>query len=181
MKSICKECRENLFAPTVKKRKIGTLDIYSFYRYSTIEMFLLHKHQPEGYRIFRDLADMTLKPFMQNFTLEIKNPVFIIGIDEKAKDGYSHVAAMTHRMKSSLSKPLHAALLSQNDVNYAGKSLQYRLNHPRDFIYNGPENIEAILVDDIVTTGITLQEAQITLKRRNIDVLFALTLADARE
>ena len=180
LRTICNECRDRLFAPTIRKRKVGSLDVISFYRYSSVESLLLHKHKPEGYRIFRELADATLKPFIENFVREDSKPVAVIGIDETIKGGYSHVAAMTRQMKTRLSTPLHASLLSRNRVNYAGKTLQYRLDHPRDFHYRGPKGIDAILVDDIITTGITLQEAQSTLKRYHVNVLFALTLADAR-
>ena len=180
LSTICKNCKARLFAPTIRKRKVGSLDVISFYRYSTLESLLLHKHKPEGYRIFRELADATLKPFIENFVREDPKPVAVIGIDERVKGGYSHVATMTRRMKTRLSTPLHASLLSRNHVNYAGKTLQYRLDHPRDFQYCGPKGIDVILVDDIITTGITLQEAQSTLKQHNVNVLFALTLADAR-
>jgi competence protein ComFC len=126
------------------------------------------------------LASVTLKPFIENFVREDPKAVAIIGIDETVKNGYSHVAAMTRQMKTRSSRPLHASLLSRNSVNYAGKTLQYRLNHPRDFRYRGPKGIDVILVDDIITTGITLQEAQQTLRGHHINVLFALTLADAK-
>ena len=180
LKTICSDCRDRFFVPTISKRKVGSLEVISFYRYSTIESLLLHKHKPEGYRIFRDLAQVTMKPFIENFMREEPKPVAIIGIDETIRNGYSHVAAMTRQMKTKLSTPLYASLLSRNSVNYAGKTLQYRLDHPRDFYYRGPSGIDAILVDDIITTGITLQEAQGTLKRYDVNVLFALTLADAR-
>ena len=180
LKTVCRECRERLFVPTITKRKVGTLEVISFYRYSVLEPLLLHKHRPEGYRIFRDLANVTLKPFIENFVRQDPKPVAIVGIDETVKNGYSHVAAMTRQMKTRSSTPLHASLLSRNSVNYAGKTLQYRLNHPRDFRYHGPEGIDVILVDDIITTGITLQEAQQTLREHHINVLFALTLADAK-
>jgi competence protein ComFC len=41
--------------------------------------------------------------------------------------------------------------------------------------------VHAILVDDIITTGITLQEAQKVLMQHGVNVLFALTLADVEE
>jgi len=59
--------------------------------------------------------------------------------------------------------------------------VEYRLDHPRNFHYRGPRGIEAVLVDDVVTSGITLQEAYETLRREEVDVLFAVTLADAQE
>jgi competence protein ComFC len=71
--------------------------------------------------------------------------------------------------------------MAQNRVNYSGKSLQFRLEHPRDFRYSGKTSIDAILVDDIVTTGITLQEAQKVLTSAGVNVLFALVLADVEE
>ncbi|HQR74166.1 MAG TPA: ComF family protein [Sulfurovum sp.] len=178
---ICKTCRENLFAPTMGTRKVGTLDVISFYKYSSLEALLHTKHKAEGYRIYKTLAKMTMKPFIEEFTEADDRMVYIIGIDEYVKSGYSHVALLTRAMKTKHSKPLHGALLAQNRVNYAGKSLQFRLENPRDFHYTGKAGIDVILVDDIITTGITLQEAQSVLLSYGVNVLFALTLADVQE
>lgn len=122
-----------------------------------------------------------MQPFIDKFLKESDSYVYIIGVDEKIKGGYSHVASLTKDMKRDRSKVLHSSLMSQNSISYAGKTLQYRLNHPREFLYSGHRDIDAILVDDIVTTGITLQEAEDTLNMSSVNVLFALTLADARE
>ncbi len=167
--------------PAIRRRKVGTLEVISFYPYSAIESLLLHKHKPEGHRIYRDLARITFKPFIHAFVQADSRQIGIIGVDERVKKGYSHVACLTHATKTDLSKPLHSVLLSANSITYAGKTLQYRLDHPRDFRYSGPSQIDAILVDDIVTTGITLQEAQNKLREHGVNVLFALTLADAQE
>ncbi len=104
-----------------------------------------------------------------------------MGIDEYVKSGYAHVALLTRAMKTKTSIPKHSALMARNRVNYSGKSLQFRLQNPREFVYKGKENIDAILVDDIITTGITLQEAQKVLMAHGVNVLFALTLADVQE
>jgi competence protein ComFC len=162
-------------------RKVGTLDVISFYKYSSLEALLHTKHKAEGYRIYKTLAKMTMKPFIEEFTEADDRMVYIIGIDEYVKSGYSHVALLTRAMKTKHSKPLHGALLAQNRVNYAGKSLQFRLENPRDFHYTGKAGIDVILVDDIITTGITLQEAQSVLLSYGVNVLFALTLADVQE
>ena len=71
--------------------------------------------------------------------------------------------------------------MARNRVNYSGKTLQYRLEHPRDFNYTGKSDIDVILIDDIITTGITLQEAHKVLTVHGVNVLFALTLADVEE
>jgi len=172
---------DQLFVPSISTRKIGTLDVISFFKYSSIETLLHSKHKPEGYRIYKALADMTMKPFIEEFVESDERDVYIVGIDEFAKSGYAHVALLTRAMRTQYSFPLHSSLMARNRVNYSGKSLQFRLQNPRDFIYTGKPNIDVILVDDIITTGITLQEAQKVLLSHGVNVLFALTLADVEE
>ena len=178
---ICELCVKQLFRTNIGTRTIGTLDVISFYKYSTLESLLLTKHKPEGYRIYKALASMTMKPFMDEFVEADDRTVYIVGVDEFVKSGYAHVALLTRAMKTKHSIPLHSALMARNRVNYSGKDLQFRLNNPRDFVYKGKSNIDVILVDDIITTGITLQEAQKVLMENGVNVLFALTLADVEE
>jgi len=178
---LCKRCIKAFFSTEIHTRTVGTLDVISFYHYSTLESLLLSKHKPEGYRIYKALAKMTVRPFMKEFVENAHGDVYIIGIDEDVKSGYAHVALLSHAMKMKTSIPLHASLMAQNRVNYSGKDLQFRLANPRNFKYTGKKNIDAILVDDIITTGITLQEAQKVLMQHGVNVLFALTLADVEE
>ena len=181
IKIICKQCVEQLFIPTISTRKVGTLDVISFFKYSALETLLHTKHKPEGYRIYKALANMTMKPFIEEFIESDDRDVYIVGIDEYVKSGYSHVALLTRAMKTRNSIPQYSSLMAQNRVNYSGKDLQFRLENPRDFLYKGKSNIDVILVDDIITTGITLQEAQKVLLSHEVNVLFALTLADVEE
>lgn len=177
---ICDDCKNKLLRPTITKRKVGTLEVISLFKYSTIEPFLLTKHQPEGFRIYRYFATQFLKPFLENFASHLDEVITLVGIDEKVKQGYSHTALLSHYASTPRIRAKHATLLARNTVSYAGKSLDYRLAHPRDFSYRGKAGLEVILLDDIVTTGVTLQEAHTVLEKHDIEVLFALTLADAR-
>ncbi|MCF6244678.1 MAG: ComF family protein [Sulfurovum sp.] len=178
---ICDVCKNQLFRTNIGTRTVGTLDVISFYKYSALEALLLTKHKPEGYRIYKALAHMTMKPFIHEFIESDDRQIYIVGIDEYVKSGYSHVALLTRAMKTKYSTPLHSSLMARNRVKYSGKDLQFRLNNPREFIYKGKSNIDVILVDDIITTGITLQEAQKVLIQSGVNVLFALTLADVEE
>jgi len=180
-KIICKTCIDQLLTVKMSTRKVGTLDVISFYKYSSLESLLHTKHKPEGYRIYKALAQMTMKPFIEEFVESDERDIYIVGIDEYVRSGYAHVALLSRAMKTKSSFPLHASLMAQNRVNYSGKSLQFRLENPRDFIYKGKSDIDVILVDDIITTGITLQEAQKVLIENGVNVLFALTLADVEE
>ena len=180
-KILCKTCVSQLFTLNMSTRKVGTLDVISFFKYSSLETLLHSKHKSEGYRIYKALAQMTMKPFIEEFVESDDRDVYIVGIDEYVKSGYAHVALLSRAMKTKTSFPLHSSLMAQNRVNYSGKSLQFRLENPRDFVYKGKSDIDVILVDDIITTGITLQEAQKVLMSHGVNVLFALTLADVEE
>ncbi|MGC9350375.1 MAG: ComF family protein [Sulfurovum sp.] len=178
---ICKKCQERLFKPQVHTRKVGTLDVISFYPYSAIESLLHTKHKVEGYRIYKKLAKMTMKPFIKEFAESLEGELYILGVDEYVGSGYSHTALLARELRTKSTKVMHGKLLAKNRISYSGKDLQFRLNHPRAFNYTGKRDIDVILVDDTVTTGITLQEAQSVLLQHGVNVLFALTLADAQK
>jgi len=180
IKTFCFACQTTLLQPSVTHRQVGLLDVYSFFNYQHIEDLLLTKHTPQGFKIYGALASLTFTPFIQTFLQEDSREVHIIGIDEHIKSGYSHVALLSHAMKHPKAKIHHAKLLSKSSISYAGKSLQYRLENPRLFEYKGVSNIEAILIDDIITTGTTLKEAHNILEKKGVHVLFALTLADVK-
>ena len=178
-KTFCEVCQKKLLQPSISKRTIDSLDVYSFFKYQSIEDLLLTKHTSQGFRVYKALANLSFKPFIKKFLEEDNRLVYIIGVDENVKSGYSHVALLTHEMRAKNSKIAHAKLKATNSVNYSGKSLNFRLTNPRGFVYIGESDIEAILVDDIITTGTTLKEAKEVLEEAGVDVLFSLTLADA--
>jgi len=175
--TFCSSCQDKLLKPTITKRTINGLDVYSFFNYQHIEDLLLTKHTTQGFKLYKALAKISFKPFIENFMQKNRDKIYVLGVDENVKSAYSHVALLTHTMKHKNVKILHSKLMAKNSVKYAGKSLQFRLENPRKFEYSGLKNIEVILVDDIITTGITLNEAKQLLEKNEIKVLFALTLA----
>jgi len=179
---VCAPCRERLLVPAITRRTVGTLEVVSLFGYRTLEPFLLTKHSPVGHRIYGYLGDNFLAPFLSEFAerLTSESAIRLIGIDEHVGHGYSHTAQLLHGVKHPRLDVLHGKLLARNRVDYAGKTLQYRLDHPRNFRYTGPSGGEAILIDDVITTGLTLQQAQQVLASKGVDILYAVTLADAQ-
>jgi len=175
--TFCRTCQTNLLQPTISKRRLGTLEVYSFFRYQNIEDLLLTKHTPQGFKLYKALAQLSFKPFIKEFMKKDNRPILVVGVDENVKSGYSHVALLTHELKHKNVQIQHAKLMARNKINYSGKTLQFRLENPRDFVYKGKTEGEVILVDDIVTTGTTLVEAKQVLEQSGLKVLFALTLA----
>jgi competence protein ComFC len=157
------------------------MDVVSLFHYQNIDQLLLSKHRALGYRIYRYFGRRYLQPFLQAFAEGLEGPAYLIPVDDLPQGGYSHTAVMARHASVASIRPLYGALRARNRVRYAGQSLRFRLENPRRFRYTGPQGIDAILLDDIITTGSTLSEARQVLAAAGVNVLLALTIADARE
>lgn len=132
LKHICKTCQTELLSPSFYKRKLlGKIPVYSFYKYQDIETLLLTKHTNIGHYIYTILAQNSFKPFSENF--EFTNRVVSLGVDDHVRNGYSHTAILNKELTSNLIRPLYAKLRAKNRVSYSGKDYQYRLLNPRNF------------------------------------------------
>ncbi len=176
---LCKTCLSTFLAPSPAFRVLDSgLKVYSFYPYSEIAPLLHTKHTYSGAKIFAQLGKHCLTPFLQN--AHFPEGIYAIPIDDHVRHGYSHSAILAKATKPFLT-PLYGALRAQNECTYSGKSKAFRAQHKRDFNVTCKEAMDVILIDDIVTTGATLQEAEEVLKKHSSNVLFALVLADAKE
>lgn len=175
---ICSTCQKDLLRPSIHKRKLQNgVDVISFYGYGEIKELLHTKHTDIGYYIYSILAKNSMKIFAREFTN--KQELISIAVDDHAKSGYSHTAVLNRALKSKTIKPEYNRLRARNRVSYSGKSREFRVLNPRRFELKGVEGKEVILVDDIITTGSTLEEAVRCMQAHGNKVLFCLTLADA--
>ena len=177
---ICKSCQKLFLQPNQTTRVLHDgFKIYSFYRYSEIAVLLKTKHTHIGAAVYRILAQNAMKAFKERFAFEVA--VDVVPVDDIPKSGYAHTAILAKVLRTKHLQPYYGALRAQNDVNYSAKTLHYRQTNPRDFMYRGKRNENVILVDDIVTTGTTINEAKNVILKSGAKPLFALTLADARD
>ena len=176
---ICTTCQNNLLQPSFNKRELKKdFFVYSFYKYDDIKEFLNTKYEFYGDKIFNIIATLAFKKFALNF--EFDNKIFAIPIDDHTRHEFSQTAILTNKLKSHNITPIFNKLKATNIVKYAGRDLEFRQKNKRDFIYKGNKNIQVILVDDLVTTGSTILEAKNILEQSGCEVLFALTLSDAK-
>jgi len=175
---ICGHCAANLLTPTLTQREVGGIKVFSFYKYSEIEKFLLTKHKSVGAKIFEMIAHESFVKFTQNFDFD--EPLSVVPIDDHTESGYSHTAVLAHALSSKLLRPAYGALRATNRLSFAGQTLDFREQNPRNFIFK-PTPHDVVLVDDIITTGLTIKEAIEAVEKGGKSVFFALTLADARE
>ncbi len=175
---ICHSCQKEFLTPSLYKRELSkNIQVISFYKYSEIKNLLHTKHTDIGYYVYSILAKNSFEKFAKNF--EYSSTIFSIPIDDKVTNLYSHTAILNRSLKSRSIKPLFNKLRAKNSVTYSGKSKEFRILNPRDFKVKDVVKKELILVDDIITTGSTLNEAVKTLEKYDNTILFCLTLADA--
>jgi competence protein ComFC len=175
---ICHACRQEHLAPSLYTRIIaGKLSVHSFYKYDEIEPLLLTKHTDLGFHIYRILAKTAFTAYAKQF--ETDKPVAVIAVDDHIRHGYSHTALLTRAMKHGRLMPRFGMLRDRSGHRYSGKDFQFRLTHPRQFVLKPFPEKKVILVDDILTTGLTLTQAAEQLEMAGKEVLFCLTLADA--
>lgn len=177
--AICKTCQKNLLEPVFNKREISKdFFVYSFYPYEDIKELLNTKYEFYGDRVYNILAKLAFKKFSANFNYDEK--LIAVAIDDHTRHEFSQTAILTKHLKSKNIKPTFNTLKATNIIKYAGKDLEFRKKNPRDFKYKGKPNQKVILVDDLVTTGTTILEAKKVLESHSCEVLFALTLSDAK-
>ena len=177
---ICLTCKQTFLTPSLYKRTIlNNIQVISFYKYEDIKDLLHTKHTDLGFYIYSILAELAFKKFAKEFIFDEK--IAVIGIDDRVKNGYSHTALLAKSLKSKTLTPKFAKLRANNNITYSGKTKEYRLNNPRNFTCKEFSQTNIILVDDIITTGLTLSEACNTLTCKGKEVLFCLTLADAHK
>lgn len=177
--AICKTCQKNLLEPSFYKRELSKdFFVYSFYKIDELKEFINTKYQFFGDRVYSILGKLAFSKFAQNFEYDSK--IYAIPIDDHTRHQFSHTAILSKSLQSKNIRPVYNTLKANNILKYAGKDLLFRQNNKRDFVYTGESNIDAILVDDVVTSGTTLLEAKECLEKNGVSILFALTLCDAK-
>ncbi len=176
----CKNCLKILSENELRYRLVDDLKVYYFYNYSEIEQLLFSKHKMHGANIFKTLAKLSFRRFAKSFYLPNTPKIAALPLDDSVSSGYSHTAILARALKNNQISPLYNALKAQNNVKYAGKTLEFRRKNPRNFKLFKKIGEPVILVDDIITTGLSMQEAYKVLQNEQIEVLFGLVLADAR-
>lgn len=160
-------------------RRLGAFKVYYFYKYNEISDLIATKHRIFGHFVYERLGRICFREFAKN--LEINEQIYAVPIDDNVRSGYSHTAILAKLSKSEKITPIFNVLRAQNHVKYAGKSLKFRRENPRKFKVCKQIDRPVILIDDIVTTGLSMLEAKKALEKRGVSVLCGIVLADARD
>ncbi len=170
---ICSTCQTNFLTPSIYKRKLPNgIDIISFYKYEEIKELLFTKHTDMGFYIYNILAKLSFKKFAEEF--HTKEQYVSVAIDDVVKNGYSHTAILNKQLQSYNITPNYNILRAQNSVSYSGQSRKFRENNKRNFKVSNFKGDNVILIDDIVTTGLTMQEAITALNKKNVALCLSL-------
>ncbi len=178
IKLVCNICDNTITLSPQKRISYDGFAVYSFFAYQSVEYLLKSKYHLIGSKIYKILAHKAYSYFKDNVKGDFSD-TYAIGIDDRVERFYSHSGVIVREFRH-IFKPIIGALIATNGIHYAGKSLEYRQHNKKGFIYSGLDNINAILIDDIITSGLSLKEARETLESHGVIVPFALTLCDAR-
>jgi competence protein ComFC len=161
----------------VSKRTIGDgFVVYSFYHYEEIRALVDAKYYFYGDRVYNTLAKLSYKLFAPKF----EDNIVAVPIDDHTRHDFSQTAILAKHFSQPNTKAVYGTLRATNHIKYAGKDLAYRQKHKRKFKYTGKSGLKVVLIDDIITTGLTILEAKQCLEQFECEVLFALTLSDAK-
>jgi competence protein ComFC len=173
---ICKNCSDTLIQSETSVRKVGGIEVISFFRYSEIQNLLRTKETYLGYYILKELSKKSFREFSKIYKSDEVLSLYPVD-DQVGKKGYSHTALLTKELSSKTLKPCYGSLQAQSDVKYKGKDLFFRKSNSKEFVLKRSCGENGVVVDDIVTTGSTLLQAFETLYRGGVEPKFALTLA----
>ena len=176
-------------------RQVEGFSVFYYYGYSEIRELILSKHHEYGAAVLARIASLSLAKFplhlqreisanLQNYETFKTGGVFkfnAVPLDDDARSGYSHTAILARALKSELVEPKFHCLRAQNRVKYTGQSLEFRLKHKRNFKILTPPQFPVILVDDIITSGLSMLQARETLMRGGFTPVCGLVLANAKE
>lgn len=173
---ICKSCLDEII-PTPKKHIVqGKLTVFSFYNFDDVENLIRSKYEPFGSHILKTLAVRAFKPFINDLDLI---DTAIIPIDDTPQKHFSHTAVLAHNASSRKIPARYGKLRARSKIHYAGQTLAFRKNNPKRFKFVEFKEQNVILLDDLMTTGTTLNEAYEKLEKMGKTVLFAIVLAKA--
>jgi len=179
MQGICSACSRKLLKPSLFKRKLksGFL-VYSFYPYNEIEQLLLTKHTDIGHKVYRGLAK-AIAPLVSKL---LEPNTTLLALEEEKISPYSHTALVQNELRKHKIDAPEGVIIDISGTRYSGKPLSYRITNPRNFTISKQNklNKKVVVFDDIVTTGITFENALQKLKSEGFSPMFCIALSDAR-
>ena len=195
LRTICAACAANLAECRLSMRQVEGFSVFYYYGYSEIRELILSKHHEYGAAVLARIASLSLAKFPLHLRREISaNPqnyeafktdgIFkfnAVPLDDDARSGYSHTAILARALKSKLIEPKFHCLRAQNRVKYTGQSLEFRLKHKRNFKILTSPQFPVILVDDIITSGLSMLQARESLIDGGFMPVCGLVLANAKE
>lgn len=195
LRTICAACAANLAECRLSMRQVEGFSVFYYYGYSEIRELILSKHHEYGAAVLARIASLSLAKFPLHLQREISaNPqnyetfktdgIFkfnAVPLDDDARSGYSHTAILARALKSELIEPKFHCLRTQNRVKYTGQSLEFRLKHKRNFKILTTPKFPVILVDDIITSGLSMLQARESLIDGGFMPVCGLVLANAKE
>jgi ComF family protein len=164
----------------------GAAAMYWFEKESSIQKLvhaLKYKNQPEiGLKLGRIMGDrLTQTPWLHNYLSLIPVPLHPV---RKLKRGYNQAEKIAQGISdiTGISVRNDILLRAENNITQTGKSKSDRWDNVKSIFKCQPHHAHpVILVDDILTTGATLEACILALNQQGFQDVMVVTLGAARK
>jgi len=183
--NICSKCRI-LWNPHLYRSTLNSLYVYSAVLYSPVAKRIILSAKEDGIKAADDLIVHALKHSLHLLLRDFEVGILVPAPSRKSsnrKRGRDFLSEITHSIAESESLEcmdllIHARKIrDQSELNALerGENIYQAMSIDRNRMPSFGVGNDVILVDDLLTTGATLLEAQRALKVRGIRVIGAIT------
>lgn len=187
---ICNDCRENVEANhRILKTHLYHLDIcyYSAY-YNRFIKKMLHdfKFNDKNY-LFKPLGQLLVETIIRNSLDKEIDIIFYVSLHrrKKAKRGYNQSELLASYVSKKLEIPISHSLkkIKSTKEQHKLNKIERQTNLNNSFKLKNGEELEGktiLLIDDLITTGATLDECAKVLKEKGVKKVIGLCLASPK-
>lgn len=187
---ICNDCRENVEANhKLLRTHLQHLDscYYGAYYNRFIKKMLHHfKFNDKAY-LYRPLGELLVETILRNSLDKEIDIVFYVPLHrrKKAKRGYNQSELLANYISNKLELPLSHKLIKNKSTKEQHRlsKIERQSNLKDSFKLKNREEVEGktiLLIDDLITTGATLEECAKILKEAGANKVIGLCLASPK-
>jgi ComF family protein len=169
---VCEQCREH-----VALRRVQIMTPYESFAEALLQAYKFER----VYNAHRQIAQvLTSAPYPKSSLLV---PVPTI-TDHVRQRGYDHALKITQRLGKLTGLPTAQLLERTNQVSQTGKKRAERLSQLDGAIAlrrTPPKNVKIVLIDDVMTTGATLEQCARVLRAAGVKQISAVAFARASQ
>lgn len=165
---VCDSCREH-----VALRRVEVMTPYESFAEALLEAYKFER----AYSAHRQIAQVLAGAMLPEGALLVPVPTITNHVRQR---GYDHAQLITQRLSKLTGLPTAQLLERTNQVSQTGKKRVERLSQLHGAIIlrtAPPKDVKIVLIDDVITTGATLEQCARVLRTAGVKQISAIAFA----